>query len=108
MATIAIDIDGVVCFEEKTFDKPLARPISGAVESIKKLYEEGNVIIFWTARGWEQYRTTKDWLDRHGFTYHVLSMGKPIVDIFVDDRAIHFNSWEQASKEIEIRLRHTL
>jgi uncharacterized HAD superfamily protein len=104
MATIAIDIDGVVCEEEKTFDRPLAKPIPGALEYIQRLYDAGHVIVFWTARGWEQYRVTSDWLNRHGFSYHALSMGKPIVDIFIDDRAIHFESWEQAGEELKNRI----
>lgn len=102
MAVIAIDIDGVICEEEKTFDKPLALPISGAVESINSLFGSGNTIILWTARGWEQYRITVAWLEKYKVNYHSLIMGKPIVDIFIDDRAIGFKSWHQTLNEITV------
>ena len=90
---IAIDMDGVICSEERTFDRPLALPITGALEAVNQLHQQGHTLIIWTARGWEQYKTTEDWLSRHGFQYHVLLMGKPIVDHFIDDRAIRFEGW---------------
>jgi uncharacterized HAD superfamily protein len=90
---IAIDIDGTICSEEKTFERSLAKPIIGAVEAIKTLHENDNIIIFYTARGWEQYRVTRRWLESHGFIYDQLIMGKPIADIWIDDRARHFKSW---------------
>ncbi len=92
---IFIDIDGTVCTEEKTFERPLAKPLPGAKETIDRWYDEGNTIIFWTSRGWEQYRITKDWLDRNGFRYHQLIMGKPIASVFIDDRAQRFEGWDK-------------
>ena len=86
-------MDGVICKEERTFDRPLADPIPGAVDSVNFIHGSGHTVIIWTARGWEQYRTTEDWLNRHGFSYDVLLMGKPIVDLFIDDRAVRFNVW---------------
>jgi uncharacterized HAD superfamily protein len=91
--TIAIDMDGVICVEERTFDRPLAEPIPGAVESVNAIHKSGHTVIIWTARGWEQYRTTENWLKRNGVSYDVLLMGKPIVDVFIDDRAIRFQEW---------------
>ena len=90
---LAIDIDGTICTEERTFERPLAKPIDGAIDMLRKLKENGNVIILWTARGWEQYKITKKWLDDHGFNYDQLLMGKPIVDLFIDDRARQFTGW---------------
>jgi hypothetical protein len=91
--TIAIDMDGVLCTEERTFEKPLAKVIPGAVEGVNSLFERGHTIIIWTARGWEQFAITDHWLKLNGFKYHMLQMGKPIVDYFIDDRAITFKSW---------------
>lgn len=92
---IAVDIDGTICSEERTFDRPLAKPLDGAVEAIKLLKSNGNTIIFWTARGWEQYNVTKHWLDTHGFIYDQILMGKPQVSIIIDDRARQFKSWSE-------------
>ena len=92
---IAIDIDGTICTEERTFERPLARPLQGAREALKMLKENGNTIILWTGRGWEQYKITKQWLDDHDFMYDQIIMGKPIVNIFIDDRARQFHTWDK-------------
>lgn len=90
---IAIDMDGVICKEERTFDRPLATPVPGAIESVNEIHKSGHTVIIWTARGWEQFRSTEDWLKRHNVSYDVLLMGKPMFDVFIDDRAVRFTSW---------------
>ena len=35
--TVAIDIDGTICVEKRTFDRPLANPIEGAVQALNLL-----------------------------------------------------------------------
>jgi ribonucleotide monophosphatase NagD (HAD superfamily) len=90
---LAIDIDGTICTEERTFERPLAKPLEGALDALKMLKSNGNTIILWTGRGWEQYKVTKQWLDDHGFPYDQILMGKPVVNIFIDDRARHFKNW---------------
>ena len=92
---IFVDVDGTICTEEKTFDRPLATVFRGAVERINRWHEDGHIIVFWTARGWEQYRITEKWLKDQGFRYHQLLMGKPIADIFIDDRAVKFEGWDR-------------
>lgn len=96
---VAVDMDGVICHEERTFDRPLALPIPGAVASVNAIHAAGHTVIIWTARGWEQFRTTEEWLTRHQVCYDVLLMGKPMVDIFIDDRAIRFSSWPDILNE---------
>lgn len=92
--TIAIDLDGTICTEERTFDRPLARPLVGAVEALRTLKANGNTIIIYTARGWEQYRVTKDWLEKNNIAFDQILMGKPIADLWIDDRARRFISWD--------------
>jgi uncharacterized HAD superfamily protein len=91
--TVAIDIDGTICTEERTFERPLAKPLPGAIEALRMLKENGNTIILYTARGWEQYKVTKAWLDQNEFVYDQIIMGKPIADVWIDDRARHFKGW---------------
>lgn len=93
--TIFIDIDGTICTEERTFERPLAQPLPGAIEGVNRIYEAGHTVILWTARGWEQFLMTQDWLNRYGFRYHQLLMGKPIGTLFIDDRARQFVGWDQ-------------
>lgn len=92
---IFIDIDGTICNELSPFDRPLAKPLPGALESINKYVRDGHTVIFWTGRGWDQYRVTKKWLDDHGFQYSQLLMGKPIANIIIDDRARQFTGWDK-------------
>ena len=92
--TIAIDLDGTICTEERTFDKSLAEPLPGSIEKLQKLHKEGHTIIIWTARGWDQFRMTEHWLQKYSIPFDALLMGKPIVDLWIDDRAIKFQGWE--------------
>ena len=95
--TLAVDIDGTICTEERTFERPLAKPLPNAAEALRTLKANGNTIILWTGRGWEQFKVTKQWLDDNGMVYDQLLMGKPIVDIFIDDRARHFKGWSDVA-----------
>lgn len=92
---IIIDIDGTICTEERQYSRPLARPLSGAVESINRLFEEGNTIILYTARTWSEWEVTTHWLQANGVKYHQLFMGKPVGDVWIDDRAIAHTTWDE-------------
>jgi len=98
---IVVDLDGVICTEERTFERPLARPKEGAREGIRLLRSQGHVIIIYTARSWAEYRMTVDWLRRNEIEYDALMMGKPIYDVWVDDRAICLERWEHLPEQIE-------
>jgi uncharacterized HAD superfamily protein len=91
--TILVDLDGVICTEEKTFERALARPLPGAKEGLTRLREQGHTVIIYTARSWSELRMTKDWLDGHGIPYDGIQMGKPVADRFIDDRAVAFTDW---------------
>lgn len=92
--TIMVDLDGVLCTEETFHDRPLAEPIAGACEALRKLRAAGHTVVIYTARGWGEYRVTQHWLDEHGFEYDGLHMGKPVADVWIDDRAIQFTDWK--------------
>ncbi len=100
--TIMVDLDGVLCTEEAFFDRPLARPMAGACAALKKLRAAGYTIVVYTARGWGEYRVTKQWLDEHGFVYDGLHMGKPVADVWIDDRALPFVNWQVALKRLGV------
>lgn len=94
---IIIDLDGTICTEEKTYSRALAKPLPGAIESINKLFEQGNIIIIYSARTWMEYEMTVDWLSKNNVKYHQLILGKPIGDVWIDDRALRFDNWENIS-----------
>ena len=100
---IIIDIDGTICTEEKTYSRSLAKPLRDAVSSVNALYDKGHTIIFYTARTWMEFEMTTDWLNKNGFKYHQLVMGKPIGDIWIDDRALPFTNWEEVVLKLNER-----
>ena len=99
--TIMVDLDGVLCTEERTFERPLAEPIAGALEAVRQLRAAGHTVIVYTARNWPEYRVTKKWLDDHGFEYDGLHMGKPVADVWIDDRAIRFTDWKRVLQDLQ-------
>ena len=89
--TIYCDIDNTICRTEGN-DYENAVPIQENIDKINKLFDEGNVIVYWTARG---NTSGRDW---HSFTlkqlyswgcnFNSLSMDKPSFDRIIDDRAL--------------------
>jgi len=103
-----VDIDGTIC------DKPECRddcdyetsiPNPDRIAKINKLYDEGNQIIYLTARGMGRsgdnadlakrmfYELTKNQLDSWGCKYHKLVLGKPSGDYYIDDKGINANEF---------------
>lgn len=100
--TIMVDLDGVICTEETTFERPLAKPISGAADALRRLKEAGHTVIVYTARGWAEYKATKKWLDDNGMVHDAIHMGKPIAHIWIDDRALRFENWGDTLAKIGV------
>tara|TARA_B100001093_G_scaffold505687_1_gene563420 strand:- start:478 stop:801 length:324 start_codon:yes stop_codon:yes gene_type:complete len=99
---IFVDIDQTICFYEgktQTYAKPgsidysTASPYKDRIEKINNLYDQGNVVVYWTSRG---SRTGKNWfnltlnqLNTWGARFTELKMGKPHFDLFIDDKNIN-------------------
>jgi uncharacterized HAD superfamily protein len=80
MKVLLIDIDGTICTDIKNEEShlyPNAEVFDGSLKQINGWYEEGHHITFFTAREEKDRQVTTDWLDKHGFKYHGLIMGKP-------------------------------
>ncbi len=75
-----IDIDGTIT-EDVPNEEPermaTCLPFPDALATLNKWYEEGHIITFFTSRTEEHRAVTEAWLDKHGFHYHGLLMGKP-------------------------------
>lgn len=89
------DIDGVIAKLEPNNNYALSAPNEPMIQVINQLYEMGNQIILFTARG---YVTGKDWSDTTktqlqawGVKYHELHFGKPNADYYIDDKFIDMN-----------------
>jgi hypothetical protein len=88
---IYVDIDETICFYEGERDYNLAKPNFENIKKINILYEQGNTITYWTARGTiskiDWYSITKQQLDSWGCKYHNLITGqKPAYDLLICDK----------------------
>lgn len=98
---IIIDMDGTICSEERTFSRCLAKPKDNAIVAVNALYDAGHIVIIYSARTWVEYEMTVDWLRKYGVKYHQLFMGKPIGDVWIDDRAISFrDNWDEITEKL--------
>lgn len=90
---IYVDVDETIC------DTPVSRiytdaiPIKSNIDMVNKLYSQGHTIVYWTARGtltninW--FELTQKQLNKWGCKYHELRMGKPVYDLFIDDKNLN-------------------
>ena len=75
-----IDIDGTVTDDVPNEEPERMKhvlPFPDAVETLNRWYDEGHIITFFTSRTEDVRDITEEWLDKHGFKYHGLLMGKP-------------------------------
>mgnify|MGYP003139676123 FL=1 len=91
---IYVDMDETICFYEGDRNYPNAIPNLDRIDQINKLYDEGNKITYYTARGtqtgidWTE--VTENQLKSWGCKYHNLSVGKkPHYDLLICDKAIN-------------------
>lgn len=96
---IYVDIDETICISPEDRDYSKANPITENIEKINQLHDTGNTVVYWTARGtgsgidWREVteKQFKEW----GVKYHDLKFGKPIYDLFVDDKNINSSRFFQ-------------
>lgn len=75
-----IDIDGTICDDipnEEPERMETAELYADALETINEWYDQGHIITFFTSRLESHREVTEKWLDKHGFKYHGILMGKP-------------------------------
>jgi cytidyltransferase-like protein len=95
------DIDGTICSSVPNSQYALAKPRLNVVCEINRLHDAGHVIKILTARGSvsgiDYTDLTRSQLAEWGVPYHELIMNKkPHADLFVDDRAVHIDTWLQS------------
>jgi capsule biosynthesis phosphatase len=104
---ICIDLDGVVCrLREPGQQYAELEPVPGAVEKLRQLKAAGHYIILCTARHMKtcqgnagmalarQGAATFEWLKRHNIEYDEIHFGKPHAQLYIDDNAMRFASWD--------------
>tara|TARA_B100000902_G_scaffold156464_1_gene152792 strand:+ start:145 stop:495 length:351 start_codon:yes stop_codon:yes gene_type:complete len=105
-----IDIDGTICSPTVGRDYHKAEPWQDRISKINNLYDEGNYIIYFTARAMGRFseeehliagakasavlfELTQKQLEEWGAKYHELIMGKPHADLFIDDKGMNCNDF---------------
>lgn len=86
-----VDIDNTICIT-KDSNYYESKPIKERIEKINKLYDNGDQITYWTARG---ANSGKNWHDHTykqllnwGCKFHYLKCDKPHYDLWIDDKAV--------------------
>lgn len=97
--TYIVDIDGTICnFTDGDYDRCI--PFADRIKKLNSLHDQGNIIIYATARGMgssdgdqvkaneKYYQYTLKQLEVWGCKFDRLYLGKPKGDIYIDDKAI--------------------
>lgn len=100
MTTYVFDIDGTICTQtDGAYEE--ATPFRSRIKKINDLYDSGNEIVFFTARGMGRHKNdqqmaieqfwnfTNNQLREWGVKFHNLFLGKPPGTVYVDDRGTH-------------------
>ena len=102
--TFVFDIDGVIATIVPISDYALAGPITENIRRVNRLYDAGNTIVLFTARGtvtginWTDV-TNKQMME-WGVKHHRLQLGKPAADYYIDDKMIGLDTLAQLDKII--------
>tara|TARA_R100000008_G_scaffold40997_1_gene23566 strand:+ start:2250 stop:2585 length:336 start_codon:yes stop_codon:yes gene_type:complete len=100
---IYVDVDETICITPDDRNYAMADPILENIEKINALYEADHTIIYWTARGsgsgidWREI--TEDQFALWGVKHHELKFGKPVYDLFIDDKNYNTDIFFKASTE---------
>lgn len=112
--TIAIDFDGVIHSYSRGWQggEIYDPPVEGTREALTELRAKGWKIYIFSTRTNKIYHKNdnppqeermKTYLEEHGIPYDkIWSFGKPMADIYLDDRALNFRGkWVDSLQEIE-------
>lgn len=79
-------------------------PAVGAITVLNRLKDAGHQIIIFTARNVQDervYKAVADWLDYFKIPYHgITNIKKTEFDVYIDNRALHYTSWQQVDTDI--------
>lgn len=95
--TIAVDFDGTIV--ENRYPE-IGKPMLFALETLKKLQEDGHRLILWTYRAGEELEDAVRFCKKNGLKFYAVNKSYPeeaydksmsrkiLADIFIDDRNI--------------------
>jgi len=116
---LAVDLDGTIL----TFNwsdwirdgmKYFGRPKKGAKKTLELLQGDGHIIVIHTCRINKSINPrfsieglverVRNVLDEHEIPYDQIwsGEGKPVADVYIDDRAMEFTSWKNVLEKLEV------
>jgi capsule biosynthesis phosphatase len=109
---IVVDLDGTICHLKKSGQSYAdVAPHVGAAERLRELRAAGHYIIIQSARNMQTCESnvgkvlknvgkiTLEWLEKHGIEYDEIYLGKPNAHVYIDDRALRFESWDKLTEQ---------
>jgi len=95
---IFVDIDETICYYkgERLYEEAI--PVPSRIAHINELFDVGNYIVYWTARGIrsgiDYTELTTSQLTQWGCKFHEVSVGeKPHFDLLIDDKVQNCNTY---------------
>lgn len=110
--SLAVDFDGVIHKYSKGWQGGdiYDPPMDGALESLKKLHSDFNIIIFTTRLSpafndtEKQKAAMNEWFTKYGFIkgehFDEMTGSKPRAHIYLDDRGMKFVNWADSVQGI--------
>ena len=102
---LAVDFDDTI--HDRSHIAPgrrMGTPMPGAISALNRLVAEGHVIIIFTGRDVQHpaaYKAVEDWLNFFHVPFSgITNIKSPKYDLFIDNRAIHFDSWPQTMAKL--------
>lgn len=105
MRTWVFDLDGTICTQERMGTYQNALPRKKVIEKMDVLKIMGDRIVIFTARGMCTFKgdielveknmrpLTEKWLKDNNVPYDELILGKPLGDVYVDDKGMHVDDF---------------
>lgn len=102
--SIVVDFDGIISeYHGWKGEFNYGKVIKEAYLYLKKAKETGYKIIIFTSRNWIEHTTLEKYLNDNNICYDMIICGKPIGDIYIDDRAI--NNWDDLNLKLKSNLK---
>ena len=112
---IAIDFDGVIHEYSKGWNggEIYDPPVVGAKEALEALKAKGHTLYLFTTRTNTMFRKKdepdqkvmiEEWMKRNEIPFDkIWTFGKPMADLFIDDRALSFKGdWKDTLEQVDV------
>jgi len=88
-----IDFDHTLTADPKGTYPEDPEPEFNMIKAINRIYRQGNIIIIWTARQWNNAPFLISWLTRYSVPYHGIRMEKGGSDVYLDDKMVSIDEF---------------